>query len=117
MARPAALLQRRQRLDVLGQREQLFFAHLPLEGRHDGREARDDLRRGVENRFADVGRVGRHRVAVRQLRRVEPNTPFSSGPRPCESRAVARDAGELREQLLAALRERAFRRAPPSQAS
>src|SRR5262245_49497360 len=101
-------LRRRQRLDVLRQREQLLLADLPLKGRHDGREARDDLRCGIENRLANVRLVRDDGVPGRERHGVTEDA-VQQGPTCRGVAAVARDARKLREQLLAALGERSFR--------
>ena len=56
---------RRKALDVNDQLQQAFFADLPLEHRHDvALVSFDDLRVGIENRFADIGFIGDHGAAV-----------------------------------------------------
>src|SRR5436309_15005329 len=55
--------------DVREQLQQLFLAELPLKGRHLRRIAGDDLRRRIEDRFADVGLVGRDGSAALELYR------------------------------------------------
>src|SRR5579864_6199105 len=56
-----------ERLDVSDDLGQLLVGHLTTERRHHGDEAGDDLRLGVEDRFADVVLVDLDGAGVRRL--------------------------------------------------
>ena len=94
------LRQRLQRLDVLDQLEQLLLADQPLERRHDRLEAGGDLRRRVENRFADVRLVDASPSRRSAASTVLPNRPSQHRAAALRVGPMAGVAGEVREQLL-----------------
>ena len=73
-----------------------FLAHLALVGRHDRLKPGGDLARRVEDRLAQVRFVGERPSRRPASVTVLPNSPSSTGPRPCASPAVAGVAGEIR---------------------
>src|SRR5581483_5238949 len=105
------LLRLLERLDVLDQRNQLFFTHYALKRRHDRLESRNHLGGGIGDGFADVILIGDHSSAVVEQNRLAED-PIEIGPAALRIEPVTSGAPEFLKQLLPRGRKRSFRPAP-----
>ena len=92
---------------MLDQPDEAFLADETLERRHQRLKSLHDLRLRVQDRFANVAFIHRHRRAIRQLDGLAPDA-LQRGAAPLPRIEMAGVARQLLEQRRAALGERAF---------